>query len=352
MGASDIKSLGLALGQTNEFVDTYADVDRYIDTGSYILNALLSGSIYKGLPGNKITALAGESSTGKTYFTMGVVSQFLKDNPTGGVIYFESESAITKQMLLDRGIDIERLVIVPVATVQQFRHQALLVLKNYMEDKEEDRPPLMLCLDSLGMLSTTKEMEDSAEGKETKDMTRAAILKAAFRVLTLSLGRAKVPMVVTNHTYDVIGSMFPQKEMGGGAGLKYAADYIVYLSRKKEKDGTEVVGHVIHCKNHKSRLTKENKMVDVLLRYDTGLNRYYGLIDLAVDHGIFKKVSTRIEVPDGTKVFAKAIYKDPEKYFTKEVLDQLDAICQKEFAYGSELEYDDDDGRSEGSGDN
>lgn len=332
-----IESLRSELTKTNEFVNTYADVDRYIDTGSYILNALLSGSIYKGLPGNKITALAGESSTGKTYFTLGIVNQFLKDNPDGGVIYFESESAITKQMLIDRGIDIDRLIIVPVATVQQFRFQALLVLEKYMADKEENRRPLLMCLDSLGMLSTTKEMEDSAEGKETKDMTRAAILKAAFRVLTLKLGQAKVPMVVTNHTYDVIGSMFPTKEMGGGTGLKYAADYIVFLSRKKEKDGTEVVGHVIHCKNHKSRLTKENKMVDVLLRYDTGLNRYYGLIDLAVDHGIFNKVSTRIEIPDGTKVFAKAIYKDPEKYFTKEILDRLDAICQKEFAYGSEM---------------
>jgi len=337
----DIRSLAIELLLKNEFVNTYADVDRYIDTGSYTLNALLSGSIYKGLPGNKITAFAGESSTGKTYFTLGVVNQFIKDNPTGGVIFFESESAITKQMLLERGIDLDRLVIVPVATVQQFRHQALIVLEKYMEDKESDRRPLLICLDSLGMLSTTKEMEDSAEGKETKDMTRAAILKATFRVLTLKLGRAKVPMVVTNHTYDVIGSMYPQKEMGGGSGLKYAADYIIFLSRRKEKDGTEIVGHVIHCKTVKSRLTKENKIVDVLLRYDTGLHRYYGLVDFAVEHGIFKKVSTRIEMPDGTKVFAKAIYKDPKKYFTKEILDQLDAIYQKEFTYGNKVLEDD-----------
>tara|TARA_R110000824_G_scaffold292565_4_gene480964 strand:+ start:4567 stop:5634 length:1068 start_codon:yes stop_codon:yes gene_type:complete len=334
----DIRSLAFELLKNNEFVDTYADVDRYIDTGSYVLNGLLSGSIYKGLPGNKITAFAGESSTGKTYFTLGVVNRFLKDNPDGGVIFFESESAITKQMLIERGIDLERLVIVPVATVQQFRHQALVVLEKYMEDKEEDRRPLLLCLDSLGMLSTTKEMTDSTEGKETKDMTRAAILKAAFRVLTLKLGRAKVPMVVTNHTYDVIGSMYPQKEMGGGSGLKYAADYIVFLSRRKEKDGTEIVGHVIHCKNFKSRLTKENKMVDVLLRYDTGLNRYYGLIDIAVQYGIFKKLSTRIELPDGKTAFAKTINNNPEKYYTKEILDKIDAACQKEFTYGSMID--------------
>jgi len=324
---SDVRS-------ANEFVDTYADVDRYIDTGSYILNALLSGSIYKGLPGNKITAFAGESSTGKTFFTLGVVGQFLKNNPDGGVIYFESESAITRKMIEERNIDSKRLIIIPVSTVQEFRHQALMVLNKYLEDKPDDRPPMMLCLDSLGMLSTTKEMTDSAEGKETKDMTRSQILKAAFRVLTLKLGQARVPMVVTNHTYDVIGSMFPTKEMGGGSGLKYAADYIIYLSRKKEKDGKEVVGHVIHCKNHKSRLTKENKIVDVLLRYDSGLHRYYGLVDLAVDCGVFNRSAGRIELPDGSKQFEKRIYADPTKYFTDDILKKIDEYCEREFTYG------------------
>ena len=130
---SDVRS-------ANEFVDTYADVDRYIDTGSYILNALLSGSFYKGLPGNKITAFAGESSTGKTFFTLGVVGQFLKNNPDGGVIYFESESAITRKMIEERNIDSKRLIIIPVSTVQEFRHQALMVLNKYLEDKPDDRP--------------------------------------------------------------------------------------------------------------------------------------------------------------------------------------------------------------------
>ena len=225
------------------------DVDSFIDTGSYIFNALLSGSVYHGFPSNKITALAGESATGKTYFLMGIVKNFLDTNPDAGVIYFESESAITKSMIEDRGIDAKRMVVMSVTTVQEFRHQAIQVLDSYLADDELDRKPLFLCLDSLGMLSTTKEIEDTAEGKETRDMTRAQVLKAAFRVLTLKLARAKVPMVVTNHTYDVVGSMFPQKEMGGGSGLKYAASSIIYLSRKKEKDGTEVIGHIIHCKN-------------------------------------------------------------------------------------------------------
>ena len=310
------------------------DVDSYIDTGSYIFNALLSGSLYGGLPSNKITALAGESATGKTFFAMGIVKTFLDAAPDAGVIYFESESAITKDLITSRGIDPNRMVIVPVATVQDFRHQVIKVLDSYLLQSEADRRPLFLVLDSLGMLSTTKEMEDTAEGKETRDMSRAQVLKAAFRVLTLKLGRAKVPMLVTNHTYDVIGNMFPTKEMGGGSGLKYAASTIVYLSKKKEKDGTEVIGNIIHCKNQKSRLTVENKMVDVRLTYDKGLDRYYGLLDLAEKCGVFKKVSTRFELPDGTKQFGKTILNNPETYFTEEVMEKLNEAAGKEFLYG------------------
>ena len=310
------------------------DVASFIDTGSYIFNALLSGSIHGGLASNKITALAGESATGKTFFLMGIVKSFLDNDPNAGVIYFESESAITRQMVIDRGIDPKRMVIMPVTTVQEFRTQSLKVLDKYLEKDESERQPMFLCLDSLGMLSTTKEVEDTAEGKETRDMTRAQVLKAAFRVLTLKLGRAKVPMVVTNHTYDVVGSMFPTKERGGGSGLKYAASSIIYLSKRKDKDGTEIVGNIIHCKNHKSRLTKENKMVDVRLTYDKGLDRYYGLLELAEKYEVFKKSGPRFELPDGSKQYAKTILNDPEKYFTEDIMHQLDLASQTEFKYG------------------
>ena len=121
------------------------DVENFIDTGSYIMNAILSGSIHGGLAGNKITALAGESATGKTFFLMGMCKHFLDQNPDGGVIYFESESAITKKMVEDRGIDSKRMVILPVATVQEFRTQALKVLDTYTQT-EEKKENLCLCV--------------------------------------------------------------------------------------------------------------------------------------------------------------------------------------------------------------
>ena len=312
------------------------DVTNFVDTGCYSLNALLSGSIYGGMPANKITAIAGESATGKTFFALSICKNFLDMDKDAGIIYFESESAVSKNMIEDRGIDSNRFVVVPVATVQEFRTQSIKIVDKYLEQSEKDRKPIMFVLDSLGMLSTTKEMEDTAEGKETRDMTRSQIVKAAFRVLSLKLSKAQVPMIMTNHTYDVIGSMFPQKEMGGGSGLKYAASNIVYLSKRKEKDGKEVIGNVIHCKNYKSRLTKENAMIDVRLTYDKGLDQHYGLLDLAVKHGIFKSVSTRIELPDGSKQYAKTINNEPTKFYTKDVLSQIDEAAKKEFLYGAE----------------
>ena len=315
---------------------TGGDVDSFIDTGSYAFNALLSGSIFGGLPGNRITAIAGEAATGKTFFALGVCKHFLDKDKDAGVIYFESENAVSKDMLEQRGLDTNRIVIMPVATVQEFRLQAIRVLDKYLEQEKDKRKPIMFVLDSLGMLSTTKEMEDTAEGKETRDMTRSQIVKSAFRVLTLKLGQANVPMIMTNHTYDVIGSMFPQKEMGGGSGLKYAASSIVYLGKKKEKDGAEVVGNIVHCKNYKSRITKENAIVDVRLTYSKGLDQYYGLLDLAEESGLFKKVSTRYELPDGSKQYAKTINNEPEKYFKKEILEKIDEYTKRKFTYGTE----------------
>ena len=314
------------------------DVDSFIDTGSYSFNALLSGSIYGGLPNNRITAIAGEAATGKTFFALGIVKSFLDKDPNAGVIYFESENAISKDMIESRGVDSSRIVVMPVATVQEFRTQSIKIIEKYIEQPEASRKPMLFVLDSLGMLSTTKEMEDTAAGKETRDMTRSQIVKSTFRVLTLKLGQAGVPMIMTNHTYDVIGSMFPQKEMGGGSGLKYAASSIIYLGKRKEKDGTEVVGNIIHCKNYKSRITKENAQIDVRLTYKQGLDKYYGLLELGEQAGVFKKVSTRYEMPDGSKVFGKSINTEPEKYFTKEVLGKIDEYAKRKFSYGSDEE--------------
>jgi RecA/RadA recombinase len=311
------------------------DTETYVDTGSYVLNSLVSGSIFGGVSGNKITAIAGESSTGKTFFSLAVVKNFLDSNPDGYCLYFDTEAAVNKSLLTSRGIDLNRLVVINVVTIEQFRQKALQAVDIYLKKSEEDRNPCMFVLDSLGMLSTEKEIRDALDDKQVRDMTKSQLVKGAFRMLTLKLGQAKIPMIVTNHTYDVIGSYVPTKEMGGGSGLKYAASTIIYLSKKKEKDGTDVVGNLIKAKTAKSRLSKENKDVTVRLYYDErGLDRYYGLLELGELGGLWKNVAGRYEI-GGKKVYAKAILKEPETYFTEEVMEKLDAIAKEEFSYGS-----------------
>ena len=219
-------------------------------------------------------------------------------------------------------------------TIEEFRSKALRAVDIYLKTDEEDRKPCMFVLDSLGMLSTEKEIRDALDDKQVRDMTKSQLVKGAFRMLTLKLGQANIPLIVTNHTYDVIGSYVPTKEMGGGSGLKYAASTIIYLSKKKEKDKTEVVGNIIKAKTAKSRLSKENQQVEIRLYYDErGLDRYYGLLELGELGGLWKNVAGRYEMY-GKKIYAKQILADPETYFTKEVMQALDEIAQEQFSYG------------------
>ena len=322
----------------DEYTQLASDIDgeeQFVDTGSYIFNGLVSGSIYGGVSSNKITAIAGESSTGKTFFSLAVVKNFLDSNPDGYCLYFDTESAVNKGLLESRGVDLNRTVVVNVVTIEEFRTKALKAVDKYLQMPIDERKPCMFVLDSLGMLSTEKEIRDALDDKQVRDMTKSQLVKGAFRMLTLKLGQANVPLIVTNHTYDVIGAYVPTKEMGGGSGLKYAASTIIYLGKKKEKDGKEVIGNIIKAKTHKSRLSKENKTVEIRLYYDDrGLDRYYGLLELGEIGGLWKNVAGRYEI-GGKKIYAKQIYADPDTYFTPEVLQALDETAQKEFSYGS-----------------
>lgn len=329
--------------QEDEFLTLAADgisaaeFDGYTDTGCYALNALISADIYNGFPNNKIIAMAGETSTGKTYLALSIVKTFLEKNTSAGVIYFDTEAAVTKEMMASRGIDVSRVIVSEPSTIEEFRHKAVKYIDSLMEKK--DRPEFLFVLDSLGMLSSSKELGDITEGTEKRDMTKPQLLRGAFRVLRLKLAKARIPMIVTNHTYDVTGSYVPTKEMAGGGGLKFAADYILFLSKKKDKgDGKEVIGNILKVRLIKSRLSRENKEVELRLSYDTGIDKFWGLLEIAERHGIVKKVGNRYEFPDGTKAFAKDIDRNPEKYYTPEILETINNAVHIEYSYGDQRE--------------
>lgn len=313
---------------------TVGELSDFIDTGVYALNALLSGSIYKGFPSNKVVIFSGDSGTGKTYYMLSILKNFLDQHKDGKVIIWDSEGDIRNEEMKKRELDTKRIAVIPVATVQEFGTSVKQVLDYYMNE-EEKKYPLFLALDSLGHLASQKETQDMAEGNSTVDMTRAKAIKAVFRILTLQMAEANVPMFVTNHVYNSM-SMYGGKQQGGGTGPVYASSQIISLSKRKEKDAQKnIIGGVITASTTKSRFTKEGKKVETLLFNSSGLDRYFGLHLIAFEQKVFKKMSGKIELLDGTMIKSTELLKYPEKYYTKEVLDALDVAAQKEFLYGN-----------------
>jgi len=329
----------LAKEAKNDYMKVVSKLENgqgYIDTGSSILNAALSGSLYGGIPDNRITGLAGEQSTGKTFYAMGIAKNFLDMHPDGAVFYFDSESATSADLFEGRGFDTDRVYVFPVDTLEDFRTQIIRILDNMLKIKEKERKPLLIVLDSLGMLPSEKELTDALDDKQVRDMTKSQIIKSIFRLVTNKLGKLKVPMIVTNHTYKTMNPYGESSDMGGGSGLKYAASTIMYLSKSKEKDGTDVVGNIIKVKANKSRFTKENSQVATRLFFDSrGLDKYYGLLELGEKYGVFTRKGNRIVVGESS-VYPSVILKDPEKYFTEEVMEKLDWAAGQEFKYGVE----------------
>ena len=327
----------LAKEAKNDYAQLVSETSNdqgFIGTGSYILNAQLSGSIYGGIPNNRVTAIAGEQATGKTFYAIGIASTFLDDHPDGAVFYFDSEAAATPDLFRDRGLDPSRVWHFPIDTIEEFRTQMIRILDNLLKTPEKDRKPLLVILDSLGMLASNKEMEDAMNDKQVRDMTKSQTIKSVFRIITSKLGKLKIPMIVTNHTYKTMNPYGDPTDMGGGSGLKYAASTIITLTKSKEKDSSkEVIGNIIKVKTYKSRLTKENTQIATRLFFDSrGLDEYYGLLELGEKHGIFIRKGNRILVGESS-VYPSAILADPLKYFTKEVMQALDEAASKEFKY-------------------
>lgn len=308
-----------------------APTTTWIDTGSYIFNALVSGSIFRGMPGNRAIMLAGAPSAGKSFLTLSLNKKFLEDNPMGQVLYFDTEFALEKDMLSKRDIDTSRFHIVQTDTLQDFRTKAIKFLDNYRQSKS--KPKVMISLDSLSNLPTQKEVADALSGSEARDMTKAQVIRSIFRVLTHQLGVNDIPLVIANHVYSSM-DLYSPVQLSGGDGAKYAASTIITLNKAKDKDGTDVVGNIITATTYKSRYTKEAQKVKMRLDFETGLDRHYGLRELAEKYDIFKKVSTRIELPDGTKVWGKDIDENPEKFYTKDIMARLDDAAKQEYSLG------------------
>ena len=307
----------------------------YIFSGSYLLNCLITADPFKGLPSNKIIQLAGDSSTGKTFLSQELVINAQKQGYE--VVYIDTEGAQDAEQLVKRGIDLNKFMIVPQNTVEEVQFTLMSILEGV--DPEKDK--IMIVLDSLGNLSTKKEVEDTISDSNKKDMTRAQEVKKLFRLLALRSSYKQVPVIIINHTYST-QSFISKVVVSGGKGAAYGATTTIILSKSKDKDKDgNVNGVFLKAKtDQKSRLARENMVANLYVSYAKGLDKYYGLTEIAEACGYLKKESKKYE-------YKGELY----KVVPTEILDELLAgefgeKLKSLFAYGSDLKIINDEEES------
>lgn len=332
VGASDsfLRSLIKASGNENASLmseETLSNTTDWLDTGSFALNGLMSADIFKGIPNNKVIGLAGPESTGKTFLVLSIAKMAVEKGYA--VAFFDSENSTEKEMLVKRDMDPSKFMYYPVDTVQNFRGQMVNIINKYNETPEEKRCKMLIILDSLGSLSTTKEIDDAETGSDKKDMTRPGQIRSVFRVLGLKLAKAKIPMLVTNHVYDKIGEYIPTKEMSGGGGLKYAASIIIFLTGKMAKDkDNNVTGKYLTATAVKNRFCKEKSRIVTYLDFKKGLHPFYGLQDFG--EPMLKKEERGWSLGD-KKISEKELWSTA---WEKELLNHINENIAKKFAFG------------------
>jgi len=255
-----------------------------IPTDVPMINVALSGSLDGGLvPG--LTMLAGPSKHFKTAFALLMASAYTKKYKDAVILFYDSEFGTPKKYFETFDIDMDRVLHTPITDVEQLKHDIMAQLNELGKDDK-----VIIVLDSIGNLASKKEVDDALEGKSVADMSRAKQIKSLFRMITPHLTIKDVPMVVVNHTYKEIG-MFPKDIVGGGTGSYYSADTIWILGRQQDKNGGEITGYNFIINVEKSRYVREKSKIPITVSFDGGIQRYSGLLEIAIEGGFVQKPS-------------------------------------------------------------
>lgn len=303
-------------------------VKEWVDTGCYALNAALSDAdIFSGIPRGKRIGIAGPSGVAKSYFTLYIVKAYLDRVPNSYCVAFESEGSSIIDMAKSIGVDMDRVLILPVSTVQEFKIQVVKLLDDLMEEKKKgnkEENNYIFLLDSLGMLASDKEVSDARSGEIKADFTRAKEIRSIFRAITLKLSLTQTPLLVVNHTYDTIET-YSKKETSGGDGYKYACDVSLILTKAQEKEGTEQIGSIISLNIHKSRYIPEGQKFKVVMLFKKGLFRHSNLLELAIELGMIDSTTSKgwYIFNDGRKLRKKEIFAQADTIFSGEFLQEL-----------------------------
>jgi RecA/RadA recombinase len=253
-----------------------------ITTSVPMINVALSGTVDGGIvPG--LTMLAGPSKHFKTGFALLLASSFVKKYKDGIILFYDSEFGTPQSYFETFGIPFDSVVHTPITDVEELKFDIMQQLKNI--DRNDK---VMIIIDSIGNLASKKEVDDALDGKSVADMSRAKQLKSLFRMITPHMTLKDIPMVVVNHTYKEIG-LYPKDIVGGGTGSYYSADAIWILGRQQDKDADGIAGYHFVINIEKSRYVKEKSKIPITVSFEGGINRWSGLLDVALDGGYIVK---------------------------------------------------------------
>tara|TARA_B110000495_G_scaffold123403_1_gene107290 strand:- start:814 stop:1884 length:1071 start_codon:yes stop_codon:yes gene_type:complete len=320
-----------------------SNITEYHDTGCLVLNSIISGSLYKGVPKGRITGFAGPSMAGKTY----IINKILANAQKDGLIpvVFDTEAAVDERSARGVGLDPAKVKYVPVQTVEETRNQIVKFLDNVIENNQHGK--FIISIDSLGNLASAKEMADIENDKHAVDMgTRAKGLKSMMRTLTFKAAEANVTVLFSNHTYDDPTSMFPTlvKNQSGGKGPVYLASVLVQLAKKDERhdknnssdemlaEAKTYSGSTLRALTVKNRFVPPFLEAEMYLNFKTGLDKYSGLLNLAVNHGAIIQTGSTYQLPDGTKLGYYKQWRDSEDIWEK-VLPEIESKLQEAYKY-------------------
>ena len=255
-----------------------------IQTSIPIINVALSGKLDGGLtPG--LTMWAGPSKHFKTAFSLLMAKSYLEKYEDAALLFYDSEFGTPQSYFDSFGIDTDRVLHTPITDIEQLKFDIMNQLQNLERDDK-----VIIVVDSIGNLASKKEVEDALDQKSVADMSRAKQIKSLFRMVTPHLSMKDIPMIVVNHTYKEIG-MFPKDIVGGGTGSYYSADNIYIIGRQQEKDGTDIVGYNFIINVEKSRYAKEKAKIPIAVSFDGGIQKYSGLVDIAIEGNFISKPS-------------------------------------------------------------
>lgn len=295
-------------------------VKELISTPVAMLNVALSGKVDGGL-GSGLTTIAGKSKHFKSGYLLLLMASFQKKYPEGVVLFYDSEFGTPPDYFQNYGIDLDRVVHIPIMNIEELKFDIISQL-----DKLEETDRVMIGVDSVGNLASKKELDDAINEKSVADMSRAKQLKGLYRMVTPYLNTKKIPMVQIAHTYDT-QDLFPTQVLGGGQGAMLSSDTVFFVGKSQDKDSSGIQGYHFTLTVEKSRFVKEKSRIPILVRYDSGIDRFSGLLDLALEGGYIEKAGNgyiRKHIENDTKFYQKKLTQKEIENWYKELLTNTD----------------------------